>query len=58
VFGWKVFKKCKYDQKKLVWEKSKKVSETQNFTLISTLLKNFLQNAQKSYKQNKFDEHE
>ena len=39
--------------------KSKKISKTQNFTLISNPLKKLLENAQKkSYKQKKFDEHE
>ncbi len=52
-------------KKVLIWpktfflEKSKRRQKTQNFTLISNPLKKLLKNApQKSYKQNKFDEHE
>jgi hypothetical protein len=36
-------------------QKIKKVSKTQNFTLILKLLKKLLKNAPKSDKQNKFD---
>jgi hypothetical protein len=54
-FGFKVCKKCKYDPPKFFFLNQK----TQNFTLISNPLKKFKKNAQKkSYKQNKFDEHE
>ncbi len=53
-------------KKVLIWpkkifflKKSKKVSKTQNFTLISNPLKRLWKNApKKSYEQNKFDEHE
>ncbi len=48
-----------WPKKKLFLKKSKKVSKTQNFTLISNPLKKLLKNApKKSYKQNKFYEHE
>jgi hypothetical protein len=46
-------------QKKLFWQNQKMCQKTQNFTLISNPLKKFWKNApKKSYKQNKFDEHE
>ncbi len=48
-----------WPQKNFFLKKLKKVSKTQNFTLISNLLKKLWKNAlKKSYKQNKFDEHE
>jgi hypothetical protein len=43
---------------KKILKKSKKVSKNAEFYLISNPLKKLLKNAQKNYKQNKFDEHE
>ena len=45
--------------KNFFWKNRKRCQKTQNFTLISNPLKNLLKNVpKKSYKQNKFDEHE
>jgi hypothetical protein len=56
----KIFKKCKYDPKKFILiKKDIKKRRIIFFTLISNQLKKFLKKAPtKSYKQNKFDEHE
>jgi hypothetical protein len=43
-FGFKVFKKCQYDPKKIILEKIKK-DITQNFMLISNPLTKLLENA-------------
>ncbi len=59
-FGFKVWKKYKYDLKKnFSFEKSKKVSKNAEFyTDFESVEKVVEKCAKKSYKQNKFDEHE
>ncbi len=48
-----------WPKKNFFWKNPKRCQKTQNSTLILNPLKKFLKNApKKSYKQNKFDEHE